>query len=70
MMLFLQLCILHVFKMNCFFHQVDASVPYEEQAQRWALRDKYIGKPSAKAINQYTDKYVSPVPTDKTIFCI
>lgn len=38
-------------------YQVDASVPYEEQAQRWALRDKYIGKPSAKAINQYTDKY-------------
>eukprot|EP00105_Crassostrea_gigas_P030886 XP_011453364.1 PREDICTED: uncharacterized protein LOC105346492 [Crassostrea gigas] len=38
-------------------YQVDASVPYEEQAQRWALRDKYIGKPSAKAINQYTDRY-------------
>lgn len=38
-------------------YQVDASVPYEEQAQRWALKDKYIGKPSAKAINQYTDKY-------------
>ncbi|XP_022322787.2 uncharacterized protein LOC111124221 [Crassostrea virginica] len=38
-------------------YQVDASVPYEEQAQRWAIRDKYIGKPSAKAINQYTDKY-------------
>jgi hypothetical protein len=41
------------------FSQVDASVPYEEQAQRWAIRDKYIGKPNAKAINQYTDKYVS-----------
>lgn len=38
-------------------YQVDASVPYEEQAQRWALRDKYIGKPSAKAINQYNDRY-------------
>ncbi|XP_061189356.1 uncharacterized protein LOC133197374 [Saccostrea echinata] len=38
-------------------YQVDASVPFEEQAQRWAIRDKYIGKPSAKAINQYTDKY-------------
>ena len=42
------------------FHiAVDDSVSAEERQQRQTVRDKYIGRPNASAINQYQDPYVS-----------
>ncbi|KAK3099407.1 hypothetical protein FSP39_003927 [Pinctada imbricata] len=38
-------------------YQIDASLPPEEQYYRRAVRDKYIGRPTSAAINQYTDKF-------------
>jgi hypothetical protein len=46
-------------EINFSSYLVDALLPYDEQVDRRQIREKYIGRQSSPAINQYKDPMVS-----------